>query len=504
MKIVDLQKLSGIVEILKKEGNRIVQCHGVFDLLHIGHIRYFEGAAAMGDILIVTITPDQFVDKGPFRPAFTESLRAEAIASLKIVDYVAVNQWNTAVKTIHFLKPDVFVKGSEFRNIKSDKTGKIQQEKEAVDSVGATLAFTDDVVFSSTHLINRHLSNLPEEIEEYISLFRTRHTLSELEDLLDAMQHLKVVVIGDTIIDEYHYCEAMGKSTKDPVLAVRGLSMDRFAGGVLAVANHVAGLLAEVSIVTVLGEKNDHQAFIESQLKPGVSLFAHKQKNAPTIVKRRYVDGYSFNKLFEVYEMDDNGLCEQEEVRLNGLLKETLHSADVVIIADYGHGAISKNTVSVLCDNDCFLAVNAQANAGNRGFNTVTKYHRADYICIAEHELRLEMRDRKGPVLPMMKTLAEKARTSFFTVTRGRSGSIVLDQSGRYVTVPAFTTTVVDRVGAGDTVLSLTSLAAKLGADSEMIGFFGSVSGALAVGSIGNKKAVDYQSVHKFITALLK
>lgn len=504
MKRMELAALSETLAELKKQGKRVVHCHGVFDLLHIGHIRYFEEAATMGDVLVVTVTPDRFVDKGPFRPAFPEDLRAEAVASLKMVDYVAINAWATAEETLRLLKPDVYVKGSEFKKIVNDKTGKIQREKEVVDEIGAKIAFTHDIVFSSSNLINRYLSNLPREIDDYLKLFRTRHSLSEIEELLGRMSGLRVLVIGDTILDEYQYCEPMGKSTKDPVLTVKYQSRDLFAGGVLAVANHVANFAGSVQLVTVIGEKDSHEDFIRSQLKDNISLYREVQKGAPTLIKRRFVDGYSFNKMFEVYIMDDSGLCKEKENAMCRWLDENLGNYDLVIASDFGHGAISDAMVSILCEKSRFLAVNAQANSGNRGFHTVTRYPRADYVCIAEHEIRLEMRNKNGNIQPMMQKLSTSLGTKQFVVTRGRKGSVVMNGTGESLDVPAFATRVVDRVGAGDTVLSLTAMASFLGASNEVIGFLGNVVGAIAVGVIGNKKAIDQKNVTKFVTSLLK
>jgi bifunctional ADP-heptose synthase (sugar kinase/adenylyltransferase) len=391
-----------------------------------------------------------------------------------------------------------------FRKIFSDKTGKIQKEKDVVDEIGARLAFTDDIVFSSSNLINRYLSNLPEEIDDYLKLFRNRHSLEEVEAVLDAMASLKVLVIGDTIIDEYQYCEPLGKSNKDPVLTVKYQTRDLFAGGVLAVANHVANFAESVTLVTVLGEQDSHEAFIRSQLKPNVTLIHEVQKGAPTLIKRRMVDGYTFNKLFEVYVMDDSGLCREREDSLCGWLDRNIGDYDLVIAADFGHGAISDRMVSLLCEQAGFLCVNTQANSGNRGFHTVTRYPRADYVCIAEHEIRLEMRNKNGTVQSMMETLSRKMKSQKFVVTRGRSGCVIMNGSNECVAVPAFATRVVDRVGAGDTVLSITSLAAKLGTSNEMVGFLGSVTGALAVETIGNKKSIDRMGVTKFVTSLMK
>lgn len=504
VKQTDLHTLARTIQDHKRQGKKIVHCHGVFDLLHIGHIRYFEEASSMGDVLVVTVTPDRFVDKGPFRPAFPEDLRAEAVASLKTVDYVAINEWPTAEETLRLLKPDVYVKGAEFQKITTDKTGKIQRENEVVDEIGARMAFTHDIVFSSSNLINRYLSNLPREIDDYLTLFRSRHSLPEIEELIEKMRSLRVLVIGDTILDEYQYCEPMGKSTKDPVLTVKYQAGDLFAGGVLAVANHVANFAKHVQLVTVIGEKDSHEDFIRSQLKDNVSLYFEVQKNAPTLIKRRFVDGYSFNKMFEVYIMDDSGLCREKEASMVRWLSEHLAEYDLVIVSDFGHGAISDSMVNILSEKSAFLAVNAQANSGNRGFHTVTRYPRADYVCIAEHEIRLEMRNKNGGIQPMMQKLSKSLGTKQFVVTRGRKGSVVMNGTGESVDIPAFATRVVDRVGAGDTVLSVTSMASKLGASNEVIGFLGNVVGAIAVGVIGNKKAIDRTNVTKFITSLLK
>ncbi len=156
MKILKIEELAEKIAALKSEGKKIAHCHGCFDLMHPGHIKYFQAAKKMGDILIVTVTPDIYVDKGPDRPVFNENLRAESIAALECVDFVAINQWPTACETLRLLRPDIYVKGQEFENLE-DKTGKIQKENAIVREIGAELKFTQEIVFSSTELISKYL-----------------------------------------------------------------------------------------------------------------------------------------------------------------------------------------------------------------------------------------------------------------------------------------------------------------------------------------------------------
>jgi rfaE bifunctional protein nucleotidyltransferase chain/domain len=503
-KLKDMKSLANLLSKHRNENKKIVLSHGIFDLLHIGHIRHLEQARKMGDILVVTLTPDQYVDRGPGRPVFTQTLRAEAIASLNYVDYVAINLWSTAEETLRQLKPNIYARGSEYRDFLLDTDGKIAAEEKAAREIGTKLEFTEDIAFSSTSLINRYLSILPVEIHEYIRIFKQRYNVQNIYQILENMVDLKVLIIGDTIIDEYQYCEAMGKSSKDPVLALKYQSHDLFAGGVLAVANHVANFTNNVHLVTILGEVNSHESFIRSQLSHNITPYFMTKDNAPTLIKRRFIDGYSLNKLFEVYIMDDSGLSQEKDRELCDWLQNKMPECDLVISADFGHGTISPYVVRVLAEDSRFLAVNTQANAGNRGFHTVSRYPRADYICIAEHEIRLEKRVFEGDLRPVMIDIAEQLNSKRMVVTRGRRGAVVWNARGEFVEVPAFAQNIVDRVGAGDAFFAVTSLAACQGAPDEILGFIGNVAGALAVEIVGNKKSVDKNNIKKYVANLMK
>ena len=155
MKIFKLEELAKKIQNYRTDEKKIVLCHGCFDLMHPGHIKYFQAAKKMGDILIVTVSPDCYVDKGPGRPVFNEILRAESIAALECVDYVAINNWPTAEETLKLLKPDIYVKGQEFASLE-DKTGKLQKEYEILQEIGCEMRFTNEIVFSSTQLLNQY------------------------------------------------------------------------------------------------------------------------------------------------------------------------------------------------------------------------------------------------------------------------------------------------------------------------------------------------------------
>jgi rfaE bifunctional protein nucleotidyltransferase chain/domain len=503
-KIKSIEELAVVARGLQSEGKRIVHCHGVFDLLHIGHLRYLREARSMGDVLLVTLTPDRFVDKGPHRPAFGEVYRAESLASLDMVDFVAVNEWPTAEETLLLLRPDVYVKGSEFRDLASDPTGKISREAEVVRHIGAQLAFTDNVVFSSSNLINRYLSNLPAKLDAYLRLFRTRHSLDEVLDYVEAMSALKVLVVGDTILDRYEYCQVLGKSSKDPILAVKHSSTDLFVGGVLAVGNHLSSFVGGVNLLTILGEHDRHEEFITEHLDPAVRPHFMTKPGAPTLVKHRLIDGYALQKLIEIYVMDDSPLPPDLDRDFCRKFRDLAADCDLVVVTDYGHATISANMVKTMIEASPYLAVNTQANAGNRGFHTISSYDRADFVSLAEHEIRLDARDMRSDIRGMIQRQSRRMDARHFIVTTGREGSVVYREGEGYIEVPSFATRVVDRVGAGDAFFSLAALAARLDMPSEIVGFLGNIAGTLAVEFLGNKKFIDKTTVKKYITALLK
>lgn len=503
-KIFNLDALAEKIAELKAGGRRIVLAHGVFDLLHIGHIRYLRQARQFGDLLVVTLTPDRFVDKGPGRPVFNEAVRAEMLASLGFVDFVAVNQWPTAENTLRRLRPDVYAKGADFKSIESDPTGKLALEARAVEEIGAEFRFTEDVVFSSSHLINQHLDIYPEELAEYLALVRQRHQLDEVLAWLEKMRGLRVLVLGDAIIDEYVYCSPLGLSSKDPTLAVRRISDEWFPGGALAVARHAAGLADRVTVLTLFGEKGGPgREAIAKRLPPGLELIYETIPGAPTVRKLRYLDNSSLAKFLEVYDLEVEPPPPVTEQALVERLSAIIKDYDLVLAADFGHGAISETAIRILCRDARFLAVNTQANAGNRGFHTIFRYPRADFISLATHELTLAFQDRRSPTYDLMLKLFRRLSPEVLIVTSGADGLKALDHND-FIQTPAVAVRAVDRVGAGDALFTACALAACLGCPLELIGLIGNIAGAHLVESVGNNAALEAAKIQKALTAMLK
>jgi cytidyltransferase-like protein len=502
-KITTFEKMSErLVE--DRASLRVIQCHGVFDLLHIGHIKHFQAAKSHGDILIVTLSPDRYVDNGLSGPYFSERLRAEAIAALESVDFVIINEWPTAVEAIKQIKPYRYVKGSKFQEAKADLSGNIIDEIEAVKAVGGDIVFTDDLSFSSSALLNQFFSPFPKETLAYLAQFKQKYSVGKIFEYLEKSQALKVLVVGEAIVDQYYFSDVIGKAGKEPILVAKHNRAEAYAGGVLALANHMSDFCGEVTCLTYLGEKAEHEPMIRKSLKPNVEFKPIYKKHAPTIVKRRYLDEYLGQKLFEVYEMNDTFLEDEQHASFLEMLEVSLADHDLVIALDYGHGLLDQKAVEKLSSNAKFLAVNTQSNAGNHGFNCISKYPKADFIAVANRELQLNYRQRHLSTSKQLQRLMEEYPYQCAMITNGNKGAYVCKQSEEISEVPAFATSIVDRVGAGDAVLAISSLYAYHNAPSELIGFVGNVVGAEAVKIMGNKRFIERAPLMKHIARLLK
>ena len=483
----------------------MVLAHGTFDLFHVGHLRHLESARREGTKLVVTVTADRFVNKGPDRPVFSAQLRAEMLAALECVDYVAVSEEPTSITVINALRPDVYVKGVEYADEISDITGNITRERIAVENHGGKIVFTDDMTFSSSNLINRHLLPRGPEIQDFIDSIRTNDLMSTLQALVDRVTGYKVLMIGDTIIDQYDYVMPLGKPPKETLIATRHESSECFAGGVIAAANHIASFCREVEVVTMVGDTDDFSGFIAGAAKPNVRLSVLPRKGSPTTRKVRFVEAAYTRKLFEVYHMNDVPIEGTDETWVLDQIEAKIAEADVVVVTDFGHGLITAPAIALLADKARFLAVNAQTNSANHGFNLITKYPRADYICIDAPEARLAVGAKHADIEDIAASrLPSLIHCDNVIITHGRNGCIAYNKSRGLTKVPALSRSVLDTIGAGDAFLAITSPLVAAGGQLDHVALLGNAAGAIKVGILGHRTAVERVNLLRFITSLLK
>lgn len=503
-KIVDLEELARYSRNIRADGRRVVLCHGTFDLMHTGHIRYLQRARQEGDVLFVTVTADSYVNKGPGRPVFNEQLRAENLAALACVDFVAINYATSAVDALHAICPQIYAKGSDYRSHGDDVTGNIVREQLAVESSGGRIIYTDEITFSSSNLLNSHFDVFPPEVKEFLKCFRERWPEKDVRQMITSLSDLKVLVVGDAIIDQYHYTSHLGQTGKGSFLAVQYQSEEQFAGGSIAVANHVSGFAGSVTLLAGLGALDSHEVFIRSKLAPNIDPVFFTFADAPTVTKRRFVDT-DMAKLFEVYFYKENAVSGQVEQSICRWLKDNIKAYDAVIVPDFGNGFITPAIIEILSSDARFLAVNTQINSGNRGYHIIQRYPRADFVSLNEPELRLAAHNRNDSLESVSAQVGASVHVKQLAVTRGAKGVLAYDRdTSTFHNIPALATRVIDRIGAGDAFLSLAGLCAAKGLDPQVAAFVGSVAAAIDVQIVCNREPVRAVDLQKYVSTLLK
>lgn len=503
-KIQTLDELSATAASARSDGRRVVLAHGVFDLVHIGHVRHLESARRHGDVLIVVVTGDAHIKAGAGAPTFSDALRAEMLGALEYVDFVGVHHGPDALPVIEAIRPDAYVKGADYADTSTDVADTIVEERRAVEAHGGHLVFTDEVTSSSAQLINRYFSTLDPSVRDYLDGFRAEHPADEIVGLLERIKDYRVLVIGDAIVDEYQYVVPMGKSAKENMIATLFQGGEMFAGGVIAAANHLANFCAEVDVITAIGSIDSDEELLLRARQDNVDVHLIERRGKPTTRKCRFIDPSYMRKLFEVYTMDDTPLDAALEAELNSRIAERIGDYDMVLITDFGHGLIGRSTIDLITEKSKFLAVNAQSNSANMGFNLITRYPRADYICIDAPEARLATGEKLAEIETIAaEILPSKVRCDRLILTHGKHGCVTYAKGEPISRIPALTRNVVDTVGAGDAFLAVTAPLVRAGAPMKMIGFVGNVVGALKVGIVGHRSSVDKAAVARSVRALL-
>lgn len=505
-KIVSKNEFKIIKEQLTAEGKKVVLCHGVFDLIHPGHIIHFEQAKMMGDVLVVSITSEKFVRKGPGRPYFNDEMRMKFLEAIEPIDYVMISEGYTVDDIVEAVEPDIYVKGEEYRRAKDDITGKITEEQTIVEQHGGKVRFTSGQVFSSTKLINTALSGLSDDVKSYMEDLKSRYSMEDIRKYAETASGLKVLVIGDTIIDKYTYCDIQGMMSKDMGYSARLNHSEEYMGGAVAIARHLSSFAASVTLMSIIGSEEKIRLRMFDELADKVNLKLTYSQDIPTIVKRKYLTRdekrEEYRKIFATNNIPEKPGYESSTRKLFlDKLIESIEEFDAVFLCDFGHGLVDEEVMEAVQEKAKYLVLNCQTNSSNKGMNIITKYKRADVFTLDQQELNL--------AYPVYRKNEKEKLTMLSThlggngwLTRGSMGAYGAE-SGNIHECPAFTLTVKDTVGAGDAFFSLAGIFKAAGAPMEVGTFMGNIGGALGANIVGNKESVEKVNALKFASTLL-
>jgi rfaE bifunctional protein nucleotidyltransferase chain/domain len=502
-KILDIKSVNHISTKLNYEGKKIVLCHGDFDVLHTGHLKYFSEAKKKGDILIISVTGKNFIKKGPGRPINDDHQRLIFLANLEIVDYVVLDTNFNAVKIIQNIKPKFYVKGSDYYlNKKNDFFSKnLQLEKKVVERYGGQLYFTKNKTRSSSNIINNLF--LKKEIIKKIDKLKKNYNYENFIEDIESFKNLKILVIGETIVDEYVHTNPLGKPSKENIIATEYIEKQTSLGGVFTAFKAFNVFSDNVDCITSISEQNK-RIFKNTinTIKNKKLLFASKINTTKT----RFIDKShkKINKLFEVYKNTNVYNSIKIEKKICNYLNKDITKYDLVLVNDYGHGFFTDKIIKILVKKSKFLSVNTQINAGNKGFNLITKYKNAHFTCIDEMEAMRAVNRNDLDIKKLINKLHKIINSKNICVTLGSRGSCIQKQNKIPIFFPALTNSVVDTISAGDIFFVISSIFLQKKRTNEIATFFGNVAGSLAVNKENSSSFSSKEVFMSYVESLMK
>jgi rfaE bifunctional protein nucleotidyltransferase chain/domain len=506
-KILPFETAAAVFDELRAQGKRLVQCHGTFDLLHPGHIHHLEEARALGDLLVVTVTAEKFVNKGPGRPFFNDELRARSLAALVCVDHIVIVPHAAAVEAIECVKPAIYCKGKEYADPANDVTGNIADDLATVEKLGGEVHYLGSVVFSYTKLINNFFDHLAAPTKNFCRDLARTCSPDQFKKAVDSFADLKVLLVGDIIFDRYSNVKMQGLTSKNRIISGRFLSEETQSGGALAIYRHLKQFCDHVRFISIAGTEPWVGEMLGTLLDREDDWTIRDQEFT-TVVKQRYVEPYitgkELTKLFAVNYIDNVAPRRETQEALSQKIADHIRDFDLVVVADFGHGLMQRQQRALVQDQAPFMSLNCQTNSNNHGFNIISRqYEHADAFTLDEQELLLSCARRPIEFPLELDNLRRSFSAQYGWLTRGAVETIGLRDGDKPSLCLPFETAVIDTVGAGDAFFSVASLAAVRQLPIDLATFLGQLAGAQAVKLIGNERPISKQVLLKSGMSLL-
>ena len=449
-KIIDY-KLAGNFFKKEKKKKKIILCHGVFDIVHPGHIRHFAHCKEKADILVVSITKDIYIEKGKYRPFVPERLRAYNLAALEFVDYVIIDKNKNPHNLLKKIKPSFFAKGMEYADLKNPLT---RNETKIVESYGGKMIFSPgDFVMSSSKIIDKIEPNI--KCEKLKLLMDAEDiNFADLRKIIKKIENTKIHILGDTIIDTTHECEVIGGLHKTPTLSIVKKNSENFLGGAAIVASHFKSFSKQVILTTVFS--NDYMGkFAKNKInKLKIKLNVINEEGRPTTNKNSYM--VNSHKLLKVDEVNNSPILNTTIEKIRKILKSD--KSQIIIFSDFRHGIFNNQSMSHFVSSikkNIFKAADSQVASR---WGNITDFKYFDLITPTEKEARYSLLEQDMPIRTLISDLQKKSKAKNIILKLGEKGLIALSKNKKdYIVIDSFVSYLKDSNGAGDALLAYSA-----------------------------------------------
>jgi rfaE bifunctional protein kinase chain/domain len=498
-KIRTPEEVASLVGALPRK-RKVIMCHGVFDVVHPGHLRHLLYAKSKADILIASLTADRHISKGHYRPHVPQDLRAINLAAFEMVDYVIIDTEPTPLRNLGLIKPDIFAKGYEYQA--SGLPLKTQEELDVIHSYGGEIIFTPgDYVFSSSQLIEAAPPSL--RVEKLMTLMESADlTFDKLRGVVDSLGGRRVHVVGDIIVDTFTHTSMIGGQTKTPTMSVLFEKKTDYIGGAGVVAEHLRAAGADVTFSTVLGEDHLKDFVLEGLGKSGVECKPVIDKTRPTTNKNAIIAGGY--RLLKLDTLDNRSISDDVVLSLTKAIAE--QPADAVVFSDFRHGLFNRRTIPTLTSaipEGMYRVADSQVASR---WGNITEFQGFDLITPNEREARFALGDQDSGIRPLAADLYDAAQCKTLILKLGDKGVLTLRHGDHqaldsFFVVDSFVDRLVDGVGAGDALLAYATLT-MLACKSELIAtIIGTMAAACECEKDGNIP-INIEDVHHKLDAI--
>ena len=441
-----------------------VLAYGHFTTIHTGHIRYLNYAKRIGSKLIIALLADELV-RGLNKYSFSQKERADSLSLLSIADFIFMMREENLEDVIEILKPQTIVFGKEFENTKDQEI--LNGIKKQISNKAKVEFHAGEIHYASADLLNTSESELSKKRKIAFLKQCIKENISS-KSLLESMkswENSHLLVVGDTIVDQYAACEPIGLSAEAPVVVVKELKKKDFIGGAAIVASHISALGAKCTFLSVTGD--DHLANkIDQELhEKGINAMLIKDKSRPTTFKKRYV--VENQKLFRVSRLEDHKLDKEKEDLIIKKLREYAPKVDGIVVSDFVYGVITENILKEinLLSKKYSLMIFGDLQCSSQ-FGDVTNFKNFSLLCPNEKETRIALKDTESGLEKLSQKLIEITKTKHLIMKLGAEGFIAYESTKKNIkthSFPALSVNPLDVAGAGDSLLAVmaTGLSSK-------------------------------------------
>ena len=498
-----IKTIKQFLEVKKKyKFKKIVLCHGAFDIIHHGHIEHLKKAKNFGDILVVSLTSDKFVKKLIKSPMFDINSRANVIKNIQIVDYVILNNNATAIEVLEKIKPDFYCKGEEYK--KSDNVGNLKKELVIAKKNNIKVRFIGKKDYSSTNIagVKFNIIKNQQQIQEKIK--KNKVKIKDFNSALEKIKKLKVLVVGDAIIDLYTYIKSKGISYKSGLIS-HVIDEKKFMyGGALASYKYLNQFSDNVHFASI-GNKN-YLSKKNINLKNDKKIKLFGDKSTKNIIKEKFLsknDNTPFKKIFATNNCETVEISVSTREKVNNYVSKIIKKYDLVLLQDFGHGTIDKNLAKIIETKSKTLSLNCQTNSLNNGNNIIgKKFSKADILSLDSLELKYFLQSDISNKKIDLNKIQKKMRTKYCYLTGGRDNSFLLNNK-KIFGCESINTNARDPVGAGDIFHSTVSIFHKFISNNFFKVLLGQIAGGIAADITGNSEFPKISQIQKNLEYLL-